>query len=256
MSFIKRIKHLIYHHVHIKWCIFQYINLKYGLRLDYSKNKNGVHILQEIFLKKVYILPELTKSGIVIVDVGAHYGFFSLFALDRYKEKCWVYAVEPSTTNNNILRRNIKESIYSNFISVQAVISKVSGERQLFLSTHQNNSLYQHYAPMHNGIETVKSYTLSDFMNLHHIAYIDILKMDCEGSEHEIIMSLSKSALSCINYICIEMHHLTDPQYSIENTLEYLTQNGFEMCYSNEQNSINTLTYFNHIVMLKNINYN
>ncbi len=246
----------MYHHLHIKWFIFQHINLKYGLRLSYSQNKNGVHILQEIFLKKVYVLPQMAKSDIVVVDVGAHYGFFSLFALDCYKERCRVFAIEPSTTNIHILRSNINESMCSNFESVQAVISNITGERQLFLSTDQNNSLYDRYVPIQSGVEIVKSFTLSDFINLHHIAYIDLLKMDCEGSEHEIIMSLTATELSCIHYLCIEMHHLTNQQYSIEKTLQHLAQNGFSKCYAHDLDLINELPYFNDIVMLKNINYN
>ncbi len=255
MNIVPIIKHFLYINLHLKWFIFKHINRKFNLNLDYSINKNGVHILQEIFKKGIYSLPIFTISNPLIVDIGAHYGYFSLFADRKYGRACRIIAVEPSSGNINILRQNISAGEAKNIEVFSHAIAKDDGERVLFLSKDQNHSVYHNYVEDHRGKEEVRSISLSTFLKKNCPSGVSLLKMDCEGSEHEILMAANNSDLSKINYLFIEMHHIEHPVYSIEKTVSHLKSNGFELYSSNSLSVDNDYKSLNFVVFLKNSNY-
>ncbi len=255
MNTITNFKQFLYHNLHLKWFIFQYVNKKFNLNVDYSINKNGVPILQEVFIKDVYRLPIFEIPNPLIVDIGAHYGYFSLFANRNYGESARIIAIEPSSGNINILRKNISAGGAKNIEILPFAIAKDNGERVLFLSKDQNHSIYQNYVEDHRGKEEVKSISLSTFLHNNCASGVSLLKMDCEGSEHEILMSSTSSDLSKIHYLFIEMHHIDHPDYSIEKTLDHLKSNGFDIYSSNSLRLVNYCNFMNFVVLLKNSIY-
>lgn len=46
--------------------------------------------------------------------------------------------------------------------------------------------------PLNINLESVRCYTLEDYMKLKGVDFFDLIKSDCEGAEVDIIMSLSK----------------------------------------------------------------
>ena len=55
------------------------------------------------------LLLRTLKPGMVFFDVGAHFGYFSLLALDRVGPGGWVCAFEPTPSTALILKDNLRE---------------------------------------------------------------------------------------------------------------------------------------------------
>ena len=94
------------------------------------------------------------------------------------------------------------------------------------------------YTPkLGNGVRC-KSTNLNDYINSKKIPRINYLKIDCEGSEYEIIESLSEDYLkNNIDNMCIEYHFNTDNRLSI--MLDKIKRCGFNVESEGGSNIIN-----------------
>ena len=81
-----------------------------NIYIDYKQNKSGYLILKEIFEDRVYADYFPFHKKAVMVDVGAHFGFFSLFASRNAHEDSRIFSFEPSKENFSILRKNISDN--------------------------------------------------------------------------------------------------------------------------------------------------
>src|SRR5689334_184773 len=74
-----------------------------GLDLDKKKNFKQLSILREVFRDRVYALCFPFYQNAVVVDVGAHYGYFTLFAACNCAKSSRIFALEPSQNNFSML---------------------------------------------------------------------------------------------------------------------------------------------------------
>lgn len=142
--------------------------------------------------------PEVVKIfellvGDVIVDVGAHVGYYTLKASRHAKT---VISVEPSPENFYWLRRNIIENGLRNVISFNVALSNKPGIIRLLLASEsgQHTTIKSAAANRRNCI-TVKALTLEMLLNDYEA--VDLVKVDVEGAEWDV----SESARSIINKI-------------------------------------------------------
>ncbi|MCL9682476.1 FkbM family methyltransferase [Legionella maioricensis] len=67
-------------------------------------------LIYEIFYQSSYLLNCLTlKPGSIIIDVGAHIGLFSLFALRQCEYDALIYSFEPIPATFECLKRNLAQ---------------------------------------------------------------------------------------------------------------------------------------------------
>jgi FkbM family methyltransferase len=164
------------------------------------------NILKEIYIDKVYDSYLMGKKDLVIFDLGANIGLFSLYAM-KFSKK--VVAVEPSTQIFKYLEENTKE--YPQITRVQAAVGSKNGSLELF-SSDDNLTMFSAYqTPVHNGkSETVKLMNLSTIMDLTDTKHIDFLKLDIEGSEFPLLASDDfLKASKKIDVIMGELHSWT-----------------------------------------------
>lgn len=212
---------------------FLYINGRYNLNLSFQENQSQLSIFKEVFFHKAYELgfPRGVKKT-VIVDIGAHYGYFSIYAAKNAGIGSKVYAVEPSFDNIRQFERNIRKAKISNVLSFQNAIAGATFERPFYTSKAANHSLFENYLAHMVSSKNVKCLSLEDFMNQNEINHIDFLKIDCEGSEHEIIQNTSTRILTKIRTISMEIHDMRHCGYDNEKTIEVLKNVGFEILFS------------------------
>jgi len=223
----KKIANLLRRLLPVDRYIFRKINSSLGLGLDYGINKDAVSILESIMVKREYAdyFPFYKKA--VIVDIGAHYGYFSLFAALNTAEDSRIIALEPSPTNFSILNRNLTVAGLKNIQAIQAAIAKQSGPVTLFRSHSFNHSLYP--SDQDGTRDTVPGITLSQLFEQQQLSTIDFLKIDCEGAEYPILLEASPSLLSRIQTISLEFHDLRQKGYAPDDLAEHLRKNGFEI---------------------------
>ena len=139
----------------------------------------------ELFKKSI-------KKGMVVIDIGAHIGYYTLLAARLTGEKGKVFAFEPDPYNYTLLVKNIEVNGYSNVIPVRKAVFNKSGKMKLFLdkSSLGNHSLSEANIPNSDTSITIEVTSLDEFFkNKHH--KIDVIKMDVQGSEMGVLQGMT-----------------------------------------------------------------
>ena len=65
------------------------------------------------------LVKRIVRNGDIVVDIGAHIGYYTLIFARLVGPKGKVFAFEPEPNNFNLLIKNIKINGYKNIIPVQ-----------------------------------------------------------------------------------------------------------------------------------------
>lgn len=199
------------------------------LHLDYSINHPTLPILKEIFEQRTYsdCFPFYQKA--TIIDVGAHFGYFSLFAHKNLHPDSKIIAIEASKENVERLEQNIEKNTIQNVEVVSCGIGEKNGEMQLYKGANVNHSILKNYSLAKKQGEIIRIQTLTQIIETYRLEYIDFLKLDCEGAEYQILETLPPEVYQKIGVISMEFHDLKDAKYNGNFLRQLLIQNGFNV---------------------------
>lgn len=175
-------------------------------------------------------ISKLDLTNKTIIDIGANLGIISI-VLAKKNPGIKIYAFEPLRENYENLLKNIElNGIDKNIITVENKAVTKDG-RNINMSININNrggssisdviSVNSSMSKENCGIESI---TLEEIVKKYKIDKIDLLKIDCEGSEYEILYNTKEDILKNIDYLVGEFHEnkdLTD-EYDIDKLCEYL----------------------------------
>lgn len=181
--------------------------LRNGIKIFGGYNSNIPDLVYEIFIKSFYFYEKLQiYKNDVVMDIGANIGVFSIFAAKKGASK--IYSIEPIYSNCELIRKNFKVNKFALPIIInRAVVNKI-GTTKFYLGnldSHGTVSDHNHKGKFTDAIK-VKTTTLEHIFEKQKIRKIDFLKIDCEGSEGEIVKSTKKSIWDRINKISMEYH--------------------------------------------------
>ncbi len=183
--------------------------------------------LNEVWIHEVYSSKAVPiRSTDTIVDIGAHIGTFTIkAALQASAGK--VYSFELAPDNFNLLLENIELNKLTNVTASNIAISDRKGEVSVHINS--DNSLASSLANTSNetSLSTkINTETLDNIVALYKLDRIDFLKIDCEGSEYDILFSASDAALSMTNNICVEADNI-DQARNPEIMVKFLNEKNF-----------------------------
>ncbi|MFN8674037.1 MAG: FkbM family methyltransferase [Candidatus Sericytochromatia bacterium] len=213
-----------------------------NLDIEFICNKSDIHILKEIFHERVYSDYFPFYQNVTVVDIGAHKGYFALFAKNNLKDTSRIIALEPMKKNFEILAKN---TLNKNIEIYNEGLYSENIEKDLYINKDENSSLFENYSlllNLNNSKETekIKLITLEKLFDEYNIDKIDFLKLDCEGAEYKILFSTNKKILEKIEIISMEFHDLKDEYYNAHNLVSFLEKNNFEIKkYAYEKTVIN-----------------
>jgi FkbM family methyltransferase len=140
------------------------------------------------------LFKRLVKPGMVVVDLGAHIGWYTLLAARSVGETGRVYAFEPSQANFLFLLRNLDLNGIHNVIPVRKAVSNTTGPMTLFLGQHGRTGLNTLYPNRFTGgdVVTIEAITLDDFFEKEGWPRIDLVKMDIEGAEPAALEGMTR----------------------------------------------------------------
>jgi len=221
---------------------FRHFCSTYNLTLDYNFNKGEQRILKAIFEDREYadFFPFYKKS--TIIDIGAHYGYFSLFAAQNSAQGSRIIAVEPDRANFKMLEKNIASSGCENIAALNYAVGSEDGVSRLYHGRSTNHSILQSYDLLNKDLpyDEVNSISLEKLLTDKNVEQVDFLKVDCEGAEFPILSSTPPKVFDRIETISMEFHDLRNPDYSAEVLLKILISRGFEIVkYHYERTSMN-----------------
>ena len=209
-------------------CQFQSIRLWNGLKLRIA-GANAIKYLYAIFGKKIYG----SFNGVekTVVDIGANYGFFSIFAALHTGSNCRIFALEPSPDSFKILSENIRENRYDHKIT--AIEKAVTGSTNTVQLALPGNALCHNlynFKNSENHVE-VQTITLPELVQQFGLDTIDILKLNCEGAEYDILLNLSPAVLKKIREIRMEYHQveIVGKRFEVQQLITFLDNNDFEI---------------------------
>ena len=162
---------------------------------------------KSIFLREHYleglVLPLRVRP--VIVDIGANVGFFSLFAVSKWEGR--VFSYEPVGANYDEMVKSVRANPGIEVKCVRAAVSGETGWVEIFCGGEP----FPTTAKVGKGDgevkgETVRAVTLLEIMEEEGLSVVDLLKMDCEGSEFSILYGSTGKTLERIGQMAIEVH--------------------------------------------------
>lgn len=152
----------------------------------------------------VRIFPLLILPGDLVVEAGAHIGYFTVYLSRLTGSAGQVFAFEPGGNNLPYLRRNILYHDLQNIVIVDQALSDSTGEADFFLDnlSGQNNSLRADYSiagkvkrmafssskPQAARIAVTR---LDDFCRDNNLRP-DFVKIDAEGAEWKILQGMEQ----------------------------------------------------------------
>ena len=148
-----------------------------------------VNMVRDNYEKQTTELFErIVKPGMIVFDVGAHVGYYTLLAARQIGETGEVHAFEPEPSNYNLLTQNVEFNNYQNVECVNKVVSKDTGSTELFLTSLDNGrySIYNHGLPKKRSV-LAQSISLDDYVSDKNLTKIDLIKVDVEGAETDVL---------------------------------------------------------------------
>ncbi|MBT3456004.1 FkbM family methyltransferase [bacterium] len=174
------------------------------------------------------------NKGDVMVDIGAHVGIISIIYAKCFPELT-VYAFEPVYDNYLAMLKNIELNNVKNIIPVNMAVTGdgrdvqmacvpwiSAGGVQKELATLVNSSWPEEKFP--DFYYDVQSLTIESIFKAYNIKKCKFLKIDCEGSEYEILLKSPLDILKNTEYLAGEFHitnDLANKGYSIQGLIDY-----------------------------------
>jgi len=202
------------------------LELRNGLRFFVRAGTTDLSVLNEALFLNPYLGPghiELREDA-VVMDVGANMGDFAIQAAALCPSGR-VYAVEPMSEYISLLETNKKLNRLSNIEIIQVALGDHEGEVRLFIAGAESGAYFKGTT----NAEIVRLTTLPQLMRDCGLERIDLLKMDCEGSEWDILPAAG-AMLRCIRQICVELHPARG--WTAEKLAEWLRASGYEVWYN------------------------
>jgi len=141
------------------------------------------------------LFKKMVKEGMVVVDIGAHIGYYTLIATRLVGKTGIVYAFEPEPSNYELLCKNIEANGYTNVVPIRKAVSNKNGKTKLWLCEIDsiNHSLIQDNVFRKSDFTEVELITLDDFFeNTIRNNKVDLIKMDTGGTEGVIMEGAEK----------------------------------------------------------------
>ncbi len=171
------------------------VELRDGTRLQLRHGTADKGVVKEIFLLDHYRFAlDRLKPGGVVVDVGAQIGVFSVYIARRGPHRLTVHSFEPMSANHRMLQRNLELNQLNHVTAHNAAVTAEPGKFKLYLSA-DNTGMHSLYGggPNFEEVEGRAFNTLYESLGIKHC---DVLKLDCEGAEHDILMTATDDVLN------------------------------------------------------------
>lgn len=216
-------------------------------KLGFDVPASLYQVFKEIFMADVYNIRELMRvlpHDPLVIDIGANAGFFDILLLSKTKN-AQIYAYEP--LNNNIERMRSVASFNRRFdksviISPFAITGTPCEMLRLYAQDTEDNQVVASSLKGFNADNTkelwIPAITFTNIIAGIPKETVDLLKMDCEGSEYDIILNTPPDVVRRIERMLVEVHDI-DSQFNIDTFSRYLGELGYDVKYT----SINGFCY-------------
>ena len=209
-----------------------------GAELKMEVPKEFFYVFKEIFMEDFYSIDRLLKhipDKSVILDIGGNAGYFSFLIASR-KRNAEIFAFEPIAENISVFRSNIKRNLgLENRLHLEQ--KAVTGKKQLSVSLFFDNishntvvaSVYPEFSDANKKEIRIDAISLAEIIEENKLARIDLIKLDCEGSEYPILYDSPSEVWPVIRCLAVEVHELDADKKNFRCLYSFLQGKGFQI---------------------------
>jgi FkbM family methyltransferase len=160
------------------WWIAQNSDLD-GALLGGSFESNEIRFVQKFL-----------RPGMMVLDVGAHHGFYTLLASKKVGRKGRVIAFEPSPRERRRLSRHVKLNFCRNVRIEPFALGAGRSRARLYVVEGREdwcNSLRPPAVSSRKQEIEVEVLPLDEYLRQNCIETVDLLKIDVEGGERDVL---------------------------------------------------------------------
>jgi FkbM family methyltransferase len=197
----------------------------------------------------VQAFTKILKPGDGFIDVGAHIGYFSLWAATLVGESGWVVTCEPERSNYDHILQNIQLNAFQNLQVLNIAVGAESKDTQFFVNQDNDGGHALWDVGEHpfnkksksNPIpQAIRMETLDWVVEHYNLSNLKLIKIDTEGAEHSILQGANRLLTKVkVPYIIAEMNHFGLQQMgtSEQAYLGYVRSCGYETYVLTPQSS-------------------
>lgn len=200
-------------------------NQRFSLSLP--KETGVSELFRDIILDDEYWLHSLPANQINnILDIGANIGLFSVAAKIHFPHAC-IHAYEP---NLDVKKYLDHQAATFGFNAIYEAIGKTSGRATLSKNLECDTAARVNQDEEGNIIIT----SLSEAIDGYDEKFVDLLKLDCEGYEHQLMEE--KGPWSNCRYLAMEYH--LGPDMKPESVCSTIQDLGFKILNRSSRNPV------------------
>lgn len=177
------------------------------------------------------------KAGMVVLDIGAFLGWFTLLAARKVGSAGRVYSFEPDPRSFAVLLRNIDLNRFGDrVIALQKAVSDKTEKSHLFLHA-QDPSRSSLVDPSAADTTSVDCVSLDEFLD--RVVRVDVIKMDIEGGEVQalkgMLATIANASQNLTMFVECNPASLAACGQSALSLISYLKHLNFEVSVIDEQ---------------------
>ena len=231
--------------------VFKPLDLFHGV--EKNIRINGSHfqlhiddwVQQNVFFLGEYEPAELKaigpylKDDAVFIDVGANFGWYTLFASSIIGNEGQVVAFEPFPENFKRLSQNIGLNPNRKIIAENLAVGEQKGVLDLYYNKEEQNlGMVSKNATLNSKKKTVPMIAFDDYVREHNIKKIDFIKIDIEGAELQALQGMKEVLRKLKPVLLVEILKEQNDRNSI---LSFLLDLGYQQFYITDDGAISSI---------------
>ena len=174
---------------------------------------------------EITFLKSIAKPGMRVIDIGANKGLTTVAVAREVGSRGHVYAFEPVLEYCAALKANLARNAADNVSAHQLALSKRTGQIR-FYKHGQGSGI----TPTDDAeVLWVEATTVRNFLNEQETSRIDLLNLDCEGSELLVLEGAEAVLQEQFPQVFCEIHHeyLKELGQSVMDVARFLSQRDY-----------------------------
>eukprot|EP00742_Colponemidia_sp_Colp-10_P008355 GILJ01009049.1.p1 GENE.GILJ01009049.1~~GILJ01009049.1.p1 ORF type:complete len:500 (+),score=88.97 GILJ01009049.1:78-1577(+) len=186
---------------------------------------------EDWFEDEIRFVRTIMEPDMVVVDVGANLGMYTLSCASLVGPGGRVFAFEPASSICDCIRKSVERNRLQNIQIIQAAVSDHDGQAELAWASDSELNTLAINAPLPSQSaagsdgctrEAVQLVTLDSFAQACQVQRVDFLKLDAEGEEKRIIQGAQKFLTFFSPLVLVEIKHVDKWDMEAVNALQTL----------------------------------
>jgi len=185
-------------------------------------------------------LKRYVKPGDQVLDIGAHIGLFAVSAAQLAGKNGKIYAFEPASETQQLLRQTIAINNMQDVIQpYEAAVGSHTGKITFYVSDikgDNSNSLVSYKDDRKLNAKEVDIFRIDDFVQQKQVRNLSFIKIDVEGAEYDALCGAIHT-LKTAKPVCIVAIHpepIAAKGDSLEKIYDLIAGCGYNIYYDQQ----------------------